>query len=81
MENSAFEWSGILRPHWQRTQERMREHAMVLCIQETTELDFNGQEISGLGPLNSEVRRSMYLHPTYAVSPDHVGLGVLDAWM
>jgi Transposase Tn5 dimerisation domain/Transposase DNA-binding len=81
MENPAFEWNDILEPHWQRTRERMSEEEVVLCIQDTTELDFNGQDIDGLGPLNYEARRGMYLHPTYAVSTDRVGLGVLDAWM
>jgi len=41
----------------------MREHRVVLCIQDTTELDFNGQEARGGGPLNYEARRGMYLHP------------------
>lgn len=81
LENSAFEWRDILQPHWDCTLDRMREHAVVLCIQDTTGLDFNGQEISGLGPLNYETQRGMYLHPTYAVSANRVGLGVLDAWM
>lgn len=81
LENPAFEWRDILQPHWDCTLDRMREHAVVLCIQDTTGLDFNGQEISGLGPLNYEAQRGMYLHPTYAVSTDRVGLGVLDAWM
>ena len=79
--NDAFEWHNIMQPHWNCTQQRMREHKVVLCIQDTAELDFNGQEISGLGPLNYEARRGMYVHPTYAVSTDRVGLGVLDAWM
>ncbi|MEF9407000.1 IS4 family transposase, partial [Ralstonia solanacearum species complex bacterium KE055] len=39
------------------------------------------QEIEGLGPLSYEVQRGMYLHPTYAVTPDREPLGVLDAWM
>jgi hypothetical protein len=47
----------------------------------TTELDFNGQDADGLGPLNYEARRGMYLHLTYAVTPDREPLGVLDAWM
>ena len=79
--NDEVSWEGILAPHWERTQERMREHPVVLCIQDTTELDFNGQEIDGLGPLNYEARRGMYLHPTYAVKPGREPLGVLDAWM
>ena len=59
----------------------MGTHAVVLCIQDTTELDFNGQEIAGLGPLSYEAQRGMYLHPTYAVTPEREPLGMLDAWM
>jgi hypothetical protein len=79
--NGDVEWRDILAPHWARTQERMQAHPVVLCIQDTTELDFNGQETEGLGPLNYEARRGMYLHPTYAVTPGREPLGVLDAWM
>jgi len=79
--NAEVEWEAILAPHWARTEERMRAQPIVLCIQDTTELDFNGQEIDGLGPLNYEARRGMYLHPTYAVTTDREPLGVLDAWM
>lgn len=79
--NGDVEWEAILAPHWARTAQRMRAQPVVLCIQDTTELDFNGQEIDGLGPLNYEARRGMYLHPTYAVTTDREPLGVLDAWM
>jgi hypothetical protein len=63
-------WAGtfILAPHLQRTLERMGSEAVVLCLQDTTELDFNGQDIEGLGPLSYEAQRGMYLHATYAVS-------------
>jgi hypothetical protein len=81
LRNTDVAWEDILAPHWARTQERMRAQAVVLCIQDTTELDFNGQEIAGLGPLNYEARRGMYLHPTYAVTTGREPLGVLDAWM
>lgn len=56
-----------------------RAHAVVLCPNDATGLDFHGQDISGLGPLNYEAQRGMYLHPTYAVSTDRVEQGVLDA--
>ena len=46
-----------------------------------TELDFNGQEASDLGPLSYDVERGMSAHPTYAVSTSREPLGVLDAWM
>lgn len=74
-------WEDILEPHWARTQERMRAEPVVLCLQDTTELDFNGQTIEGLGPLSYEAQRGMYLHATLAVTTDRIPLGVLDAWM
>lgn len=79
--NDKIDWREIMAPHWLRTEARMGVHAVVLCLQDTTELDFNGQDIAGLGPLNYETRRGMYVHPTYAVTPQREALGVLDAWM
>lgn len=81
LAQDRIEWSDILAPHWQSAEIRMRAHRVVLCIQDTTELDFNGQDISGLGPLSYEAQRGMYVHPTYAVTPEREPLGVLDAWM
>jgi hypothetical protein len=80
-DNDSVDWRAILEPHWHRTQARMGEHTVVLCLQDTTELDFNGQRARGLGPLSYEAQRGMYLHPTYAVTPAREPLGVLDAWM
>lgn len=76
-----LEWQTILTPHMERTQARMRQHRVVLCLQDTTELDFNGQGIDGLGPLSFEAQRGMYLHPTYVVTPEREPLGITDAWM
>jgi hypothetical protein len=45
--NEAYDWLGILEPH----RARMAGHLMVQCLQDTTERDFNGQAIKGLGPL------------------------------
>lgn len=76
-----IEWEAIHTPHWQSAEERMRAQRVVLCLQDTTEPDFNGQRIAGLGPLSHEAQRGMYVHPAYAVSPEREPLGVLDAWM
>ncbi|HXV09098.1 MAG TPA: IS4 family transposase [Burkholderiales bacterium] len=81
LADDDIEWADILAPHLACTQHRMAVHPVVLCIQDTTELDFNGQAIAGLGPLSFEAQRGMYLHPTYAVSLEREPLGVLDAWM
>jgi hypothetical protein len=79
--NDEIDWRDIMAPHWAQSQQRMNAYPVVLCLQDTTELDFNGQEIAGLGPLSYEAQRGMYLHPTYAVTPQREPLGVLDAWM
>ena len=81
LSQEEMSWQDILQPHWQRTQERMVAHGVVLCLQETTESGFDGQEIAGLGPLSYVAQRGMYLHPTYAVTPKREPLGLLDAWM
>lgn len=79
--NEGVEWRDIMAPHRAQSQKRMSAHPVVLCLQDTTELDFNGQEMEGLGPLSYEAQRGMYLHPTYAVTPQREPLGVIDAWM
>ena len=81
LSQDRLEWHDILTPHWQCAAERMRACEVVLCIQDTTELDFDGKATAGLGPLSYEAQRGMYLHPTYAVTPAREPLGVLDAWM
>ena len=39
-DNEAVSPEQILQPHFQATQRRMREHSVVLVVQDTTELDF-----------------------------------------
>jgi hypothetical protein len=81
LSNPRSDWQALLESHWASSLERMRGHDVVLNIQDTTELDFNGRQARGLGPLSYEAQRGMYLHPTYAVSTAREPLGVLDAWM
>lgn len=81
LDNERCDWREIIEAHGRCAMQRMSALAVVLCLHDTTELDFNGQTIQGLGPLSYEAQRGMYLHPTYAVSTDREPLGVLDAWM
>lgn len=82
LANDKVTWDKVMEPHWACTQERMRGQAVVLCIQDSTELDFSTQrQIQGLGPLSYAAQHGMYLHPTLAVTPQRLCLGVLDAWM
>jgi len=81
LSNPRVRWEDVLKSHWDASIERMRAHEVVLHIQDTTELNFNGRQSDGLGRLTYESQRGMYLHPTYAVSSTREPLGVLDAWM
>mgnify|MGYP001566391035 CR=1 FL=1 len=69
----------ILKPHIDATLKRIAEEKIVLCVQDTTELDFSGQkENVGMGFLNHDARRGLYLHPTLAITPERVCLGIID---
>ena len=67
-----------------RTLQRMRAEPTVLCLQDTTSLNFTGRaHTQGLGAMGSNqtgaVARGLHLHTTLAVTPDGVPLGVLRA--
>jgi hypothetical protein len=82
LDNPAVEGREILDVHTRRTVERMVGQPVVSCIQDTTELDFTTQPgMAGLGRLSYEAPQGLYVHPTLAVTPAGVALGVLDAWM
>jgi hypothetical protein len=80
-DESTLDWFDILNPHTECTEFRIRKHPVVLCLQDTTELNFQGRDIEGLGPLSYEAQRGMYLHPTYVVTPQREPLGIVDAWI
>lgn len=82
LSNEALDWTEVLRAHGEPTLKRCEGQPVVLCIQDTTELDFSGQKgIAGLGRLNYDARYGLYLHPTLLVTPQGQALGVTDAWM
>ena len=61
LDNDALDWREILEVHTQRTAERMQGCRFVLCIQDTTELDFTSQPgIAGLGRLSYEAQHGLY---------------------
>ncbi|HYQ92565.1 MAG TPA: IS4 family transposase [Candidatus Competibacteraceae bacterium] len=81
LAHEHVDWEAVLAPHWDCSIERMRHHPLVLCVQDSTELDFTTQPgIAGLGPLSYRRQHGLYVHPTLAVTPDGVPLGVLDVW-
>jgi hypothetical protein len=71
----------VLEPHRDATLERARKFPVVLCIQDTTELDYTSKpQVQGLGPLTYESAIGLYVHPTLAITPERLCLGTLDLW-
>jgi hypothetical protein len=71
----------VLAPHQEATRQRMRPHPVVLCVEDTSELDFTSKpKTEGLGPLSYESTRGIYIHPMLAVTPEGLCLGVLEFW-
>lgn len=69
----------ILSPHRDATLARIQSQKTVLVVQDTTEVDFTGRKVQGLGPLSYEERTGFFNHASIAVTPDRLCLGVLDA--
>lgn len=71
----------VLAPHREATLQRVGQHPVVLCVEDTSELDFTSKpKTEGLGPLNYEGTRGINIHPMLAITPERLCLGVLDLW-
>lgn len=71
----------ILKPHYESTVRRVREHRVVLAVQDTTTLNYSKHPATeGLGTIGSTLDKSvgLILHNTMAVSQEGTPLGLLD---
>ena len=83
-DESAVTMTNILQPHRERTMRRMQGQRTVLCIQDGSDLNYNGlSECEGLGEMGANQTgaqtRGLHLHTTLAVSPNGLPLGILYA--
>ena len=76
-DNQAVTPAEILRPHREATIERVREHPVVLLVQDTTELDFTKHPPKDARCLNKAERFGLYAHAHLAVTPAKLNLGVV----
>ena len=71
----------LLKPHQYQTRERARTAGFVLLIQDTTSCDLTAKtQMTGLGRLENDHCRGLFVHSTLAMSLDGVPLGVLDQY-
>lgn len=81
LDNEAVEWQAILESHYQATEERLRDHRLVLVPQDTTTLNYSSHpHTEGLGPIgaDSEKVRGLMVHDTMAFTPRGTPLGLLN---
>ena len=77
-DNDQVTFETVLASHKGATVERCREHPVVLLIQDTTSLkDTHTPVAKGLGTLSEQESEEVLLHPTLAITPQRVSLGVL----
>lgn len=80
-DNAKVTPEAVLEPHRDATLQRAQQYPVVLCVQDTTELDYTSKpKIQGLGPLSYESALGLYIHPTLAMTPDRLCLGIVDQW-
>ena len=53
----------------------------ILLIQDTTHLNYQSQKTKELNPTHSQVAKGLYLHPTIAITPCKINLGLVAAKM
>jgi hypothetical protein len=83
-DESGPDMAQILAPHRQQTLRRMQAQTTVLCVQDSSILDFTGRDgCDGLGATGTNqtgaISRGLQLHSTFAVAPDGLPLGVVKA--
>jgi hypothetical protein len=75
--NEKAACADILRPHAVRTCERARAQPVVLCVQDTSELELTRprRQVAGAGPLAAAARQGIFLHLLEVFTPDGTPLG------
>ena len=86
--NRRIKASSIISAHTRATIERIKEHQVVLAIQDKTELDLGKrQRTRGIGaiarsavakPIGNQGAKGLHLHTVLAVSESGVPLGLLE---
>ena len=82
-DNDSVTVESTLEPHRNATVERVKAVERVLCVQDTSELDFTAKEkLNGTGPLSTQQRRGFFAHNQLVLTPEGVPLGVwgTDIW-
>jgi hypothetical protein len=78
-DNIKVEPQKIIAPHIEKTKQRFGISNVILCVQDTTIIDYSSRKkpIEGLGKIRYENDQGLLLHPTIAFTPENVCLGTI----
>ena len=68
----------LLVPHIERTIERIKEYDTVLLLTDTSEANYSTKTAMKDKERLSQTNTGLWLHPTFAVTPDRLPLGIID---
>lgn len=80
-DNPKTDMETLIRPHVEATVERIKEHPVVLSVQDSSSLNYSAHpKTEGLGPINTKADGAvgLILHDTMAFTLEGVPLGLLD---
>lgn len=83
-KNSVSAPERLLAAQGQATLQRMKEHPLILILQDTTSFDYSAHPMTErLGPLDNEKCQGFFAHSSLAVTAEGLPLGVLaqQTWM
>jgi Transposase DNA-binding/Transposase Tn5 dimerisation domain len=82
-DNEASAPAELLASHVRATYERAVRLAVILAVQDTTEVDWTAHRATtGLGPIGNPPHQGLRVHSTLAFTPERVPLGLLapEVW-
>jgi len=70
LQSAQVNYEALMRPHLLQTREECLQRAVVLLVQDTTELDYQAhRQTSGLGPIGNGRHQGFLLQTVLAVEP------------
>jgi hypothetical protein len=71
LDEADVTFEALMQPHWQQTRAYLHPEAVVLLVQDTTEIDLSAHAaMAGLGPIGNGQGRGILLQTVLAVSPE-----------
>jgi hypothetical protein len=76
--NDLVNEAKIIEPHLNMTAERASQNPVVLCLSDTTSLNYTTRKtLKDSGYISSNNAQGFFLHATIAVTPDRLHLGIV----